>query len=534
MRDVVTTSAVFFSYALLAVFAQNAVFTRALGVSRLVQLVGDDRTSSWLFGMQLCITQVLVTPFAWYAGSRIAPLANRAQLRPLVYIASIAVVCVLEHAVLWLAKGLPHRSALLRIVPLAGLNSCVLGTVLVERTQSFTLGQSLGFGLGSGQLGSIPRGLLLMAQGIQLIVGGKGRLCLRHLSGKNIQLGGIACVAGALGTGSFQHRQGSGKLCLLCGQLCGQLAGLLGGTQLTLYFVQLGFGVLEGSRNGFLRGLLACQQTFQQGKGRLRLGLGVQCGKGIGIRVVGRKPDAGEQTVQLCILGGALLAEGGAFGLQALLQPGVALGAEQLAEDAAALLGGGVEQPGELSLCDHGNLAELAVIQPDDLHDGGGHVLGSGHRRAGVGKGEDGIRLLGGEAFAAHLGTGVFRVAAHGIALPVHLKFQLHKGGCSGVGILAAQHGTLAHTAAGMVVQGVCNGIEQGGLACAGVAGDKVQAAFSQFFQFQHGLARIGAKGRKGQSERSHASSPSFQISSMSCWQNAACSAVRGWLFCSW
>ena len=129
MRDVVTTSAVFFSYALLAVFAQNAVFTRALGVSRLVQLV---------------------TPFAWYAGSRIAPLANRAQLRPLVYIASIAVVCVLEHAVLWLAKGLPHRSALLRIVPLAGLNSCVLGTVLVERTQSFTLGQSLGFGLGSG------------------------------------------------------------------------------------------------------------------------------------------------------------------------------------------------------------------------------------------------------------------------------------------------------------------------------------------------------------------------------------------------
>ena len=36
--------------------------------------------------MQLCITQVLVTPFAWYAGSRIAPLANRAQLRPLVYI----------------------------------------------------------------------------------------------------------------------------------------------------------------------------------------------------------------------------------------------------------------------------------------------------------------------------------------------------------------------------------------------------------------------------------------------------------------
>ena len=151
MKEVVSSSAVFFSYALLAIFAQNAVFTRALGVSRMVQLVGDDRTSSALFGMMLCITQVLVAPAAFFAGRWfIAPLDNRAQLRPLVYIASIAVVCLAEHLVLWLLHSLPRRSQLLRIVPLAALNSGVLGTVLVERTQTFTLGQSLGFGLGSG------------------------------------------------------------------------------------------------------------------------------------------------------------------------------------------------------------------------------------------------------------------------------------------------------------------------------------------------------------------------------------------------
>ena len=151
MKEVVSTSAVFFSYALLAIFAQNAVFTRALGVSRMVQLVGDDRTSSALFGMMLCITQVLVAPAAFFAGRWfIAPLDNRAQLRPLVYIASIAVVCLAEHLVLWLLRSLPRRGQLLRIVPLAALNSGVLGTVLVERTQTFTLGVSLGFGLGSG------------------------------------------------------------------------------------------------------------------------------------------------------------------------------------------------------------------------------------------------------------------------------------------------------------------------------------------------------------------------------------------------
>ena len=151
MKEVVSTSAVFFSYALLAIFAQNAVFTRALGVSRMVQLVGDDRTSSALFGMMLCITQVLVAPVAFFAGRWfIVPLDNRAQLRPLVYIASIALVCLAEHLVLWLLRSLPRRAQLLRIVPLAALNSGVLGTVLVERTQTFTLGQSLGFGLGSG------------------------------------------------------------------------------------------------------------------------------------------------------------------------------------------------------------------------------------------------------------------------------------------------------------------------------------------------------------------------------------------------
>ena len=111
---------------------------------------GDDRTSSWLFGLQLCITQVLVAPLAWYAGSWIVPLENRAQLRPLAYVAAIAVVCTAEELVLGLGRRLPLAGKLLRIVPAAALNSCVLGTVLVERTQSFTLMQSLGFGLGSG------------------------------------------------------------------------------------------------------------------------------------------------------------------------------------------------------------------------------------------------------------------------------------------------------------------------------------------------------------------------------------------------
>ena len=141
--------AVFFGYALLAVLAQNAVFTRALGVSRLVQLVGDERTNSLLFGILQCITLFLLAPVAWYVGGAATALGFGPATRPLVYLGCIALVSVAEMVLLYLIR-LPWQRQLLRILPLAALNSCVLGTLLLGRTQSFSLIQSMGFGLGSG------------------------------------------------------------------------------------------------------------------------------------------------------------------------------------------------------------------------------------------------------------------------------------------------------------------------------------------------------------------------------------------------
>ena len=141
MSAVMNTIGVAFAYAVLALFAQNAIFTRGLGVSRLIQLVGDERTSSWWFALLLCVTQTLVAPLAYFAGSQIVDLPYRAQLRPLLYLACVAVVCIFEHAILRAVKG-PRSGLLIRILPIAAVNSGVLGTVLVERTQSFTLAQS--------------------------------------------------------------------------------------------------------------------------------------------------------------------------------------------------------------------------------------------------------------------------------------------------------------------------------------------------------------------------------------------------------
>ena len=148
MSAVMNTIGVAFAYAVLALFAQNAIFTRGLGVSRLIQLVfrqrvpdahgqqnaGDERTSSWWFALLLCVTQTLVAPLAYFAGSQIVDLPYRAQLRPLLYLACVAVVCIFEHAILRAVKG-PRSGLLIRILPIAAVNSGVLGTVLVERAR---------------------------------------------------------------------------------------------------------------------------------------------------------------------------------------------------------------------------------------------------------------------------------------------------------------------------------------------------------------------------------------------------------------
>ena len=145
MSAVMNTIGVAFAYAVLALFAQNAIFTR---------------------GLLLCVTQTLVAPLAYFAGSQIVDLPYRAQLRPLLYLACVAVVCIFEHAILRAVKG-PRSGLLIRILPIAAVNSGVLGTVLVERTQSFTLAQSIGFGLGSG-LGYLLAVMLVTEAGNRL------------------------------------------------------------------------------------------------------------------------------------------------------------------------------------------------------------------------------------------------------------------------------------------------------------------------------------------------------------------------------
>ena len=74
MKEVLQALASFFAYAVMAVFAQNAVFTRALGVSRVVKLVDDGTVDTVMFGSLLCAVQLISAPLGYFANGWIAQL----------------------------------------------------------------------------------------------------------------------------------------------------------------------------------------------------------------------------------------------------------------------------------------------------------------------------------------------------------------------------------------------------------------------------------------------------------------------------
>lgn len=150
MLDVLKPLGTFFLYAVIAVFAQNAVFSRALGVSRLVKLVDDTTVDSLTFGALLCFIQIISAPLAFFSNMLISPLPFKAYIRPLVLVLCSAVAFFIVLGFLVFVFKLESAKNVVAILPMATFNCCILGTLFITTTQNFTLLQTIGFALGSG------------------------------------------------------------------------------------------------------------------------------------------------------------------------------------------------------------------------------------------------------------------------------------------------------------------------------------------------------------------------------------------------
>ena len=105
MSVILKALAEFVLYAVLAAFAQNAVLSRALGVSHLVRLVDDGATGNGAFCLLLTVVQVVAVPLCWGANQLLTPFAYRSAVRPLVFLLITTAACGLVWLVYWLALG---------------------------------------------------------------------------------------------------------------------------------------------------------------------------------------------------------------------------------------------------------------------------------------------------------------------------------------------------------------------------------------------------------------------------------------------
>lgn len=141
----------FFVYAVVAVAAQNAVFTRALGVSRLVKMVDDGSVELLKFGALLTFVQFLSSLLGYFVNRLLAgsSFAYKAAFQPLVLVLCSVVAFFVVLLGVALLGGRIAAKDYVELLPMATFNCCVLGTLLLTTLGGYTLAQTLAFSLGT-------------------------------------------------------------------------------------------------------------------------------------------------------------------------------------------------------------------------------------------------------------------------------------------------------------------------------------------------------------------------------------------------
>ncbi|MEG2191735.1 MAG: hypothetical protein RRX95_00440, partial [Oscillospiraceae bacterium] len=142
----------FFAYSLLAIGAQNAIFTRGLGLSQGLRMINDPKKDTVLFCTSLTVFQLLNSLMAYF----VLPLINKSPFAQYSRFATpvvIVICCVITYVVVILFLSVAvKRSTFKRVIfslTSASINSAIVGTIILSNSQGFTLLETIGFALGS-------------------------------------------------------------------------------------------------------------------------------------------------------------------------------------------------------------------------------------------------------------------------------------------------------------------------------------------------------------------------------------------------
>ncbi len=151
--------------ALIAMFVENTIFTRALGTSS-VLLMLRKKFNLFLFGVILTIITTLSSIGVSIAQPFINHLEYKSYLMPLIYVLIIGLVYVLT--LIFCAKFLKKQMPQIRpMIHMSAFNCAVLGALLLSNTNNViqleTAAGVIGFGLGSGIGFTLAAYLILIA-----------------------------------------------------------------------------------------------------------------------------------------------------------------------------------------------------------------------------------------------------------------------------------------------------------------------------------------------------------------------------------
>lgn len=136
----------FFTYALTAIFVENILFTRALGLGRMA-FFGSPKKILY-FSAALTI----VTFFGSLLGFGVNYLLYdysdvSTALRALIYLVCISLIYAALYAI---SAKLPYPEIIRRQLPLAAFNSAALGALILSVGTQNSLASTAGLGLGTG------------------------------------------------------------------------------------------------------------------------------------------------------------------------------------------------------------------------------------------------------------------------------------------------------------------------------------------------------------------------------------------------
>ena len=152
MNQVLNSILTFFAYSVLAIGAQNVIFTRGLGLSSGLRMINDPRKDTLYFCGALTFFQIVNSMLVYF----ISPLINRSFLSEysrFITPVLIVVCCALSYMIVVFGLSMTIKKSTFRkiIHSLTGasINSAIVGTIILTLSSGFDLIETIGFAFGS-------------------------------------------------------------------------------------------------------------------------------------------------------------------------------------------------------------------------------------------------------------------------------------------------------------------------------------------------------------------------------------------------